>query len=98
MPQTIPSISNGPGDTRPDANFLLSDNSFHADCGSYVSQLLNGQHGQKWLKDAMAAHDRRLNGEFDAQIREKFTDEWNEEWPQESPGDEEEEEGDAEED
>jgi ASHX domain-containing protein len=80
MPQTIPAVNSG-SMTRPDTAFLASDDNFNADCGLYLRHLGNGQHAKKWLRDAMAAHDRHRNGEFNDDIKKKFTDEWGEDWP-----------------
>jgi hypothetical protein len=90
MPQTIPAVSFG-SMTRPDTAFLASDDNFNADCGLYLRQLENGQHAKKWIRDAMAAHDRHRNGEFNDDIKKKFTEEWGEAWPGEEAEEEAEE-------
>lgn len=76
-------IAAGTPSTRPNFAALSNDDNFRYDCARYAENLQEGRHDREWLRDAWAAHERHVAGDFDAYLVGKFEHDWEEKLPDE---------------
>ncbi|KAF7545015.1 hypothetical protein G7Z17_g9505 [Cylindrodendrum hubeiense] len=76
-------LSAGTAEACPDFASLMNDDSFRHDCAAYTENIAQGRHDPEWLASAWAAHERRMAGDFDEHLENKFKDDWEVELPPE---------------
>ncbi|OIW29582.1 hypothetical protein CONLIGDRAFT_575341 [Coniochaeta ligniaria NRRL 30616] len=77
--------SNSPpaaAESRPNLDYLRSDDSFRFDCARYGENIEEGRHDPEWLADSWVAHERRRRGDFREFLAGKLERDWDVEVPE----------------
>jgi hypothetical protein len=80
-PGSGPQIDHSPERTRPNLDYLRSDDSFRFDCARYAENIEAGCHDPDWLAESWTAHERRKRGDFKEYLASKLERDWDVELP-----------------
>jgi hypothetical protein len=67
--------------TRPNLDYLRSDDSFRFDCARYSENIEEGRHDPDWLAESWIAHERRKRGDFREYLAGKLEQDWDVQLP-----------------
>lgn len=67
--------------SRPNLDYLRSDDSFRFDCARYTENIEQGCHDPGWLAESWTAHERRKRGDFREYLAQKLVRDWDVEVP-----------------
>lgn len=75
-PGSGPRAQGSPERTRPNLDYLRSDDSFRFDCSRYTENIEQGCHDPEWLAESWTAHERRKRGDFKEYLAQKLERDW----------------------